>query len=56
MTGGDVRTLKALGGWKSLDMVARYAHLSTEHQRAAVERLAPPGPTATAISRTVSRT
>ena len=39
-TGGeDVLAIKALGGWKTLTMVARYAHLSAEHQRAAVARL-----------------
>jgi hypothetical protein len=27
------------GGWKSLSMVQRYAHLSQEHERKAVEQL-----------------
>lgn len=35
----DLLTIKELGGWRSLNMVARYAHLSPGHQRAAVERL-----------------
>jgi hypothetical protein len=33
-------TIKELGGWKSLKMVERYAHLSDDHLHAAVERLA----------------
>jgi integrase len=39
MGGEDVLTIKELGGWKTLTMVARYAHLSAKHQRAAIERL-----------------
>ena len=39
MAGADVLTIKELGGWRTLSMVARYAHLSPGHQRAAVERL-----------------
>ncbi len=37
-----MRTLespKELGGWKTVAMVTRYAHLSPDHKRAAVERL-----------------
>ncbi len=33
-------TIKELGGWKSLSMVQRYAHLSLSHSRDAIERLA----------------
>jgi Phage integrase family len=59
MAGVDLRTVQELGGWKTLKMVQRYAHLSPAHLRAAVERLvlaepastsgtaknaAPPGP------------
>jgi integrase len=40
MEGVELLTIKNLGGWKSLTMVARYAHLSPEHGRAAIERLA----------------
>jgi integrase len=40
MEGTELLTIKALGGWKSLGMVARYAHLSPEHRRSAIERLA----------------
>lgn len=31
MSGTSLQKLKELGGWKSLDLVLRYAHLSTEH-------------------------
>ena len=39
MAGVDVRTVQELGGWKSLKMVQRYAHLDPSHLHAAVERL-----------------
>jgi len=39
MRGADLRTVRELGGWKSLNMVQRYAHLSQEHKRQAVELL-----------------
>ena len=39
MEGVDLLTLKELGGWKSLQMVQRYAHLSPSHRRSAIERL-----------------
>ena len=39
MAGVDLLTLKELGGWKTLSMVQRYAHLSPGHQRQAIERL-----------------
>ena len=42
MEGVDLLAIKVLGGWKSLTMVQRYAHLSPDHVRAAVERLADP--------------
>jgi hypothetical protein len=38
MAGVDLRTIQALGGWRSSAMVQRYAHLSEDHLRAAVER------------------
>ena len=41
MAGVDLRTVQELGGWKSLKMVQRYAHLDPTHLHAAVERLAP---------------
>jgi integrase len=40
MAGVDLLTVKELGGWKSLAMVQRYAHLSPSHRREAIERLA----------------
>ena len=39
MAGVDVLTIKELGGWKTLAMVQRYAHLSPDHKRAALGRL-----------------
>jgi integrase len=36
----DLLAIKELGGWKSLAMVQRYAHLSPGHRRNAIERLA----------------
>jgi integrase len=39
MEGLDLLTIKELGGWKSLSMVQRYAHLSPGHRRTAIERL-----------------
>ena len=39
MAGVDLRSVQELGGWKTLKMVARYAHLSPAHLSAAVERL-----------------
>jgi integrase len=40
MEGVDLLTIKELGGWKSLAMVQRYAHLSPSHRSTAIERLA----------------
>lgn len=40
MRGADLRTVQELGGWKNLAMVQRYAHLSQEHKRSAIELLA----------------
>jgi hypothetical protein len=39
MTGVDLRTVQELGGWRTLGMVQRYAHLGPAHLHAAVERL-----------------
>jgi integrase len=39
MAGVDLRTIQELGGWRSLKMVERYAHLSPNHKAEAVERL-----------------
>lgn len=40
MAGVDLYTVQRAGGWKTQVMVQRYAHLSPDHMRAAVERLA----------------
>src|SRR5262249_49022267 len=40
MKGVDLYTVQRAGGWKTTTMVQRYAHLSPDHMRAAVEKLA----------------
>jgi len=40
LAGTDLYTVQRAGGWKSQSMVQRYAHLSPDHIKAAVERLA----------------
>jgi len=40
MEGVDLLTIKDLGGWKTLTMMQRYAHLSPGHRHTAIERLA----------------
>lgn len=47
MAGVDLRSIQALGGWRTLGMVQRYSHLAPDHLREAVERLVPTtvGPT-----------
>ena len=40
MAGVDLYTVQRAGGWKTQVMVQRYAHLSPDHMKAAVERLA----------------
>jgi integrase len=42
MLGTDLYTVQRAGGWKTQVMVQRYAHLSPDHIKAAVERLARP--------------
>lgn len=39
MVGVDIRTVQELGGWQTLAMVERYAHLSPAHKQKAVERI-----------------
>ena len=51
MAGVDVRTLQDLGGWKTLKLVTRYAHLSPAHLPSAVERLVPPDRTVVELAR-----
>jgi site-specific recombinase XerD len=40
MAGVDLLSVQKLGGWRTLSMVQRYAHLAPDHLRAAVEMLA----------------
>jgi integrase len=40
MAGVGLETVKKLGGWKSLEMVLRYAAVSQEHEMEAIRRLA----------------
>ena len=42
MAGVDLLSVQKLGGWRTLSMVQRYAHLAPDHLRAAVERLSVP--------------
>ena len=42
MEGVDLYTVQRAGGWKTQVIVQRYAHLSPDHIKAAVERLARP--------------
>jgi len=37
--GVDLLSVQKLGGWRTLSMVLRYAHLASDHLRPAVERL-----------------
>jgi hypothetical protein len=39
MAGVDLRTVQELGGWQSLAMVQKYAHLAPAHRLAAVEAI-----------------
>ena len=39
MANVDLRSVQALGGWRTLAMVQRYSHLAPNHLRDAVERL-----------------
>lgn len=40
MAGVGLETVKKLGGWKSLDMVLRYAAVSVDHEAEAIRKLA----------------
>jgi site-specific recombinase XerD len=44
MAGVDLRTVQELGGWRTLAMVQRYAHLASGHLQAAVDRIAVTAP------------
>lgn len=43
MTGVDLRSVQGLGGWETLTMVQRYAHLAPSRLADAVERLVASG-------------
>ena len=45
MSGADLLTIKEVGGWKTLAMVRRYAHLTPNRLHEAVERLVSNGAT-----------
>jgi hypothetical protein len=38
MSGTSLQELMELGGWKSFEMVLRYAHLAPEHLSSAAKR------------------
>ena len=40
MAGTDLETLRRMGGWKSLEMVQRYAAVSDDHMLEAIKRIA----------------
>src|SRR5436309_5193671 len=51
--GVDLRTVQELGGWKTLSMVQRYAHLSPGHLTAAGEKIVAVPAAATRAASTV---
>ena len=42
MAGVDLLSVQRLGGWRTLSMVQRYAHLAPDHLSATVEKLIVP--------------
>jgi integrase len=50
----DLYTVQRAGGWKTQAMVQRYAHLSPDHMRAAVERLAKAPSRAESVTKSVT--
>jgi len=54
MKGVDLRTVQELGGWSSLELVQRYAHLSPGHRAEAVERLVRPATLSATMDRACS--
>ena len=51
MTGAGLLTIKEVGGWRTLAMIQRYAHLAPGHVQAAVERLVSPQEGAVELAR-----
>lgn len=41
MAGVDLRTVQELAGHKTIQMTMLYAHLSAQHEQAAIEKLVP---------------
>jgi hypothetical protein len=39
MNGGDLMSLKEIGGWNSMKMVERYAHLASDYKGRMVNKL-----------------
>jgi site-specific recombinase XerD len=52
MQGVDLRTVRDLGGWKSLNMVQRYEHLSREPKQDVVELFANNSPSVFTTAKT----
>lgn len=50
LTGATLAVLRELGGWSSMDMVNRYAHLAPDHVQAWANNAAP-----RAVTKTVTR-
>jgi integrase len=50
MAGVDLRTIQELGGWKTLRLVERYAHVSPSHKAQAIERIVAASPIASPIT------
>ncbi len=40
MSGIDLETIRRMGGWKTLEMLQRYAAVSTDHMAEAMKKLA----------------
>jgi integrase len=55
MAGVNLRAVQELGGWSSLDLVQRYAHLNDAHKADAVERISADHFTTGFTTRPVSR-
>jgi site-specific recombinase XerD len=56
MAGVDLLVIKELGGWKTLAMVTRYAHLSPGRLREGIERLTGSQGSAAPAANTISST
>jgi hypothetical protein len=52
--GTPIQELQELGGWESVEMVRRYAHLAPEHLERAAARILPLGTKLAAVAETAS--